>query len=142
MGRWLGVVAWVGLCGVALADEPPGQADAEQYTIDTSKSSAELKVGEKGKLSIVIKPAEGRKVHEQAPLSVVLRPSKGLALAKSKLGHADVSNRGEKSPELVVEVTATAAGPQVTEADMQFFICTEKWCERMMKRVSVTTQVK
>lgn len=122
--------------GLALA------ADEVHFTVDTSKSTPELKVGEKGQLSMVINPGPGKKVHDQAPLSITLKPGKGVTLAKTKLGHGDVANKGAKSPEFTVEVTGAGAGNQVTEAEMQFFICTDKWCERMQHRVTITTAVK
>ncbi|MBI5495156.1 MAG: hypothetical protein HY904_09005 [Deltaproteobacteria bacterium] len=135
LARGLASTALLLWTAVATAEEP-------HYALDTTRSSAELTVGEKGVLSIVIKPAPGRKVHDQAPLSISLKAPKGLTLAKAKLGQADVVNKGQAAPEFSVEITATAAGPQATEADLQFFICTEKWCERQQQRITVSTVVK
>lgn len=145
---WLAGALGLGtlVASAALADAPPPAAPAPapdaNFTLDTSRSSVELALGAKGRLSIIINPGAGRKVHDQAPLTVNLKATKGLTLSKTKLGHADVVNKGDRAPELAVDITATAAGTQVTEAEMQFFICTEKWCERQMQRVTITTAVK
>jgi|GEM_PF-2819861 len=118
------------------------QNQAEHFTVDVSRSTQDLKVGDKGTLSIVINPAAGKKVHDQAPLIVNVKAPKGLQFAKTKLGHADVANKGEKSPELKAEFTASEAGAQPTSAELQFFICTDKWCERMTTRVQVNVTVR
>ena len=134
---WMAAGLWLAAGSTAV------QATEEvHFTVDTARSTPELKVGDKGVLSMVINPGPGKKVHDQAPLSIALKPGKGVTLAKAKLGHADVANKGAKSPEFTVEVTATAPGAQTTEAEMQFFICTDKWCERMQHRVTITTTVK
>jgi len=122
--------------GAGLAAEEPN------FTIDTSKSSQEIKVGEKGVLSIVINPGPGKKVHDQAPLTISLKAPKGLTLAKTKLGQADAATKGSKAPEFNVELTATAPGPQMTEADLQFFVCTDHWCERQQQHIAVATTVR
>ncbi|MEW5852441.1 MAG: hypothetical protein AB2A00_26880 [Myxococcota bacterium] len=117
------------------------QPQEKHYTVDTSGTPREVKVGDKGSLSIVITPSAGKKVHDQAPLVVSLKGSKGVALAKNKLGHSDVANKGDKAPQIKAEFTAREPGEQTVDADMQFFICTDKWCERMTEKVKVTLNV-
>jgi hypothetical protein len=120
------------------AQENKGEAN---FTLDTSRTSKEVKLGEKGTLSIVIVPAAGKKVHDQAPLSVAVKAPTGLSYVKSKLGHADVVNPGDRSPELKAEFIAKEPGTQQTDADLQFFVCTDKWCERQQARISVSVTV-
>jgi hypothetical protein len=129
------------VAGLVVAS-PLWAAEEPHFTIDTSRSSTELKVGEKGVLSIVINPGAGKKVHDQAPLTISLKAPKGLTLAKAKLGQADALNKGNKAPEFAVELTATAAGTQMTEADLQFFVCTDHWCERQQQHIAVSTTVR
>lgn len=138
--RSLAASAFIAL-GLVMASPAVAQNPNEHFTIDVTRSTQELKVGEKGTLSIIINPAAGKKVHDQAPMIVNVKPGKGLQFAKTKLGHADVVNPKEKSPELRVEFTALEAGSQPTSADLQFFICTDKWCERMTSRVQVNVTV-
>lgn len=130
---------------VALSAVPAAsraQGPNANYAIDVSRSTRDVKVGDKGAVSIVIVPGAGRKVHEQAPLVITLKAPAGVELSKGKLGHGDVANPGEASPELRVEFTAKEAGEGAVKADLTFFICTEKWCERQQEKVSVPVSVK
>lgn len=133
--RLLSTALLATLPGTALADEPP------RYTLDTSHSTKEVKVGETGTVSVVITPAAGLKVHDQAPLTASLKPAKGLTLAKTKLTREDVANKGEANPELKAEFGAAAPGPQSVMADLQFFVCAEKWCERQQQAVNIKINV-
>ncbi len=61
----------VALAGVARAADDPAAAAAHAYALDTSPSTSAAKVGQPGKLVVVIKPtAPGWHVHPQAPLTV------------------------------------------------------------------------
>ena len=114
----------------------------DNYTIDISHSSRAVKVGEKGVISIVITPGKGKKVHEQAPMVASLKTPAGLTLTKNKLGHSDVVNPGAPAPELKTEFSAQQPGEKSVEAELTFFICTDKWCERQQQKVTVPVTVR
>lgn len=120
-------------------EEPKGKG--VDYTIDTSQSTRQLKAGERGTYVLAIVPGKDRKVHKQAPLSVTLRAPAGIVLDKAKLGRADVASDDGKRVELKVGFAAKSAGEQAIEADATFFICTDKWCQRMTEQVAVTVNV-
>ncbi len=111
------------------------------YNISTAASTSSLKVGERGSLVITILPTKDRKVHKQAPLTVTLRAPAGIVLDKAKLGRADVAKDDPKKVELSVGFTAKSGGEQAIDADASFFICTDKWCQRMTEHLSVTVKV-
>ena len=87
-------------------------------------------------------PGKGKKVHEQAPLTVTLKGPVGLGLMKNKLGHADVVNKGAPAPELKAEFAPKQPGQLTADVDMVFFICTDKWCERMTHKTAIAVTVK
>ena len=120
-------------------EEPKGKG--VDYTIETTASTRQLKVGERGSFVLAIVPGKDRKVHKQAPLSVTLRAPAGIVLDKAKLGRADVAADDGKRVELKVGFAAKSAGEQAIEADLTFFICTDKWCQRMTEQVTVTVNV-
>lgn len=111
------------------------------YQIDTSASTKQVKVGERGKIVIAIVPLNDRKVHKQAPLSVTLRAPAGVVLDKAKLGRGDITQDSEKRLELTVGYSAKTMGEQAVEANASFFICTDKWCQRMSERLAITVKV-
>ncbi len=121
------------------ADEAKGRG--VDYDIDTAASTAQIKVGERGKFVMAIRPRKDRKVHQQAPLSVALRAPAGIVLDKAKLGRKDAVAGDDKKVELSVGFVAKSGGEQAIEADATFFICTDKWCQRMTEQVTVTVRV-
>ena len=112
------------------------------YSIDTSASSTEVKVGERGQLVIAIVASKGRELHQQAPLSVSLRAPAGIVLDKAKLGRADATKASKDRVELRVGFSAKSAGDQNIDASASFFVCTEKWCQRASENISVTIHVR
>lgn len=119
-----------------------GKMSKDDYAIDTSGTSTEIKVASDGRLSIHIKPREGLKVHPQAPLEVRLKPSAGVKTEKKKLGRADVKEAEAGDPELGCGVTGEQSGEQKIEADVSFFLCSDKVCQRMKDKVVVAVAVK
>ena len=128
------------MAGSAFAQEA-GKGRGVDYNIDTSATTSTVKVGQRGTLVLAILAGKDRKVHKQAPLSISLRAPAGVVLDKAKLGRADVRKDDDTRVELAVGFEAKSAGEQAVEADASFFICTDKWCQRMSEQVSVTIKV-
>ncbi|MFH1809013.1 MAG: hypothetical protein ABIJ09_09730 [Pseudomonadota bacterium] len=120
-------------------EEPKGRG--VDYNIETSASTKQIKVGERGNFVLAIVPGKDRKVHKQAPLSVTLRAPAGIVLDKAKLGRSDVTVDDGKRMEMSVGFAAKSVGEQAIEANATFFICTDKWCQRMTEQVAVTVNV-
>jgi hypothetical protein len=132
----------VGALAISLAaagEEKKGRG--VDYNIDVAASTKQLKVGERGKVVIAIVPGAGRKVHKQAPLSIDLRAPAGIVLDKAKLGRADITQDSETRLELTVGFAAKTGGEQSVEANATFFICTDKWCQRMTDRIVIPVNV-
>lgn len=117
------------------------RATKDDYELDVSGTTEELKPGEAGRFSLVIRPKNGTKVHPQAPLEVKLKATAGLEVEKPKLSRKEIANPGEPAPELKTGVRAIREGDQAIEADVSFFLCTDEWCQRMTDRVNVPIKV-
>jgi hypothetical protein len=129
------------LASCVFAAEGEKKGRGVDYDIDTAGSTKLLKVGEAGKLVIAIVPGKDRKVHKQAPLSVDLRAPAGIVLDKAKLDRGDITKDSEQRMEITVGFKAKSGGEQAIEANAAFFICTDKWCQRMSERIIVNVTV-
>jgi len=132
---------------LALAAAPALAADAaadaaKSYRIETEGTTRRLEAGGAGKLVLTIVPAKGSHVHPAAPLKIALSGTPGLKLSKEQLGHADAVDPKAEGPRFEVPFTAAAAGAQEARARLDFFICSETWCVKQSREVSVAVEVK
>ncbi len=111
---------------------------ASFYEVTTEGTTTRLKAGETGKVIISIKVKNGAHVSDEAPLKIELS-SKQSKLPKAKLTLADALD--PKAPRFEVPFTPTAQGATTVEAQMTFFICTEKLCARQTKHLSLPVEV-
>lgn len=136
-----GVVALPALAADDAAPKKKDRATKDDYRIDVTGSSSEVKVGEDGVVKLVLVPKNGTKIHPQAPLEVKLSEPDGLKLQKRKLGRGDVADKGATDPALSTAVSGRKAGSYNVNADVSFFLCTDEWCQRMTDRVSIPVKV-
>lgn len=142
-----GLMAFALLGGPALAEgegdkaPPKDRATKDDYELDPTGTTGELKVGDQGTFSLIIRAKNGLKIHPQAPLEVKLKDAPGLKVEKQKLGRGDVANKGDAAPDLRTGLSAIAAGTHNVEADVSFFLCSDTWCHRMTDRLSVGIKV-
>lgn len=120
---------------------PKDKPTPEDYEFDLNQTSATLKVGETGVVSLVIRAKNGLKIHPQAPLEVKLREGPGLKVGKAKLGRGDAVDAKAANPELRTELVGVAAGTHAVEADISFFLCSDTWCQRVSDRTRTTISV-
>jgi hypothetical protein len=131
------------LAAPALAAEDPAAAAAQAYTFDTSPSTATAKVGEPGKLVLVIKPkAPTWHVHPQAPLKIRFEAPPALKLEKAELGRKDAVDPKAESPRFEAPFVASAAGAQQAKAAVDFFICSDAACVKQSRTVAIAVDVK
>ncbi len=136
------VLAAAVAAGPARAADPGGEA-ARSYRLETAGTTQSLKVGEKGKLVLSIEPLEpGIHIHPQAPLKIRLEASAGLKLAKAQLGHADAVDPKAAGRRFEVPFTATAAGKQEGRATLDFFVCSDTWCVKQARQVTLPVDVR
>src|SRR5512138_2096850 len=124
---------------LARAGDPAAEA-ATSYRIDTEGSTKAVGPGGKGTLVVAIVPVEKVHVHPQAPLKITLQ-SQGLELAKTSLGHKDAVDPKAEGPRFQVPFVAKAKGAQEVKANLDFFICSDKWCVKQVKDVTVPVKV-
>jgi hypothetical protein len=125
---------------VARAADPAADA-ATSYRLDTAGSTTEVKAGGKGRIVLAIVPVGKVHVHPQAPLKISLESS-GLALDKTSLGHADAVDPKAEGPRFEVPFTAAKAGKQDARAKVDFYICSDQWCVKQTRDVTVAVNVR
>ena len=132
------------LCAVALpslAQSDP-RADAEKaYTIETSHAPLKVKKGEKGEAKVTVVPRSDAHVSPDAPLSVTLSSGPALDLPKQKLGRPDAKPTNAKGVEFDVPFVGKQPGRDELRAQVTFFICTEKLCEKQKREIAMNVEV-
>ncbi len=91
-------------------------------------------------LSIV--PVQGTHVHPAAPLKIALSATPGLKLERDALGHKDAVDPKADGPRFEVPFSAAQAGAQEVRAKVDFFICSDQWCVKQSRDVTVAVDVK
>ena len=121
----------------------PGEEAARSYRVETAGTTASLKVGQKGKLVLIIEPLQPKvHVHPQAPLKIKLSSSAGLKLDKVELVQRDASDPKAEGRRFEVPFAAAAAGKQEARADLDFFICSDTWCVKQVRQVTFPVDVR
>ncbi len=120
----------------------PGAEAAKSYRIDTAGSTQQLSNGGKGTLVLSIVPLAKVHVHPQAPLKITLESTPGLKLAKTTLGKADPVDPNADGRRFEVPFVAQGAGKQEARAKLDFFICSDQWCVKQVKDVTVPVDVR
>src|SRR5512144_1814940 len=113
---------------LARAGDPSAEA-AKSYRIDTAGSTERVAPGGKGTIVLSIVPIAKVHVHPQAPLKITLESTPGLKLEKTSLGKAD-------------PVDPAAEGKQEARAKLDFFICSDQWCVKQVRDVTVPVDVR
>lgn len=134
------LVALVGVAPAALAADPAAEV-AKSYTVKAAAEPASLKVGAAGKVTFTIAPTGEVHVDPKAPLKVTLEASPGLKLLKAQLGRTDSVQAGQGLT-FAAPFTATAAGKQEVKAKLDFFLCTDQWCVKQLRDLTVLVDVK
>ncbi len=126
--------------GVRAADV--GSEAARSYRIETEGSTRQVANGGSGKLVLSIVPLNGTHVHPAAPLKIALSGTPGLKLSKDVLGHKDAIDPGAQGPRFEVPFTAAQAGAQEARARVEFFICSDQWCVKQSRDVTLAVDVR
>jgi hypothetical protein len=121
------------------AEPPKKEAAPQVYTLEAPDLA--VKVGEKGDLTINVKPVAGYKINEQYPWKVEVAVPENLGVASTKMGK-DKWSLGKDLASVVVPVEAKGAGDGVVTAKLKFSICNEDKCELLKKDVTVKVAAK
>ncbi len=108
--------------------EADAHADAAKaYKIETSQAPLKVKKGEKGQAKVTVVPRSDAHVSPEAPLSVTIS--------------ADAKATEAKGVEFDLPFVGKQAGKDELKAQVTFFICTEKLCERQKREVALAVVV-
>ena len=113
---------------------------AGTYRIETSKV-LKVKKGEKGQARVAVVPRSDAHVSPDAPLTMIVSAGPALDLPKPKLGRTDAKPTEVKGVEFEVPFVGKQPGKDELKAQMTFFICTEKLCERQKREVALAVVV-
>jgi hypothetical protein len=133
---------------VALAGALPvlavdGASAARTYKVVTDGSSRTLRVGEKGKVVVVVEPLEkGIHVNRDFPLKYQVEPTAGLKVEKSEWKRGDAVDPAAENPRFEIPVVGVSKGAQQVAVRMRFAICSDSWCVPQTKTVTVAIDVK
>ena len=134
--RLLAVVLALALGPLARAAEP-GEEAARSYRLETAGTTEKVGVGKSGLLVLSIVPVEKIHVDPRAPLKITLEASPGLKLSKTALGKADPVDPKAAGRRFEVPFVAEAAGKHQARAKLDFFVCSEQWCVKQVRDVTV-----
>jgi hypothetical protein len=136
----LAALAALAVPWATLAD--PAADAAKSYRLETAGTTETLRTGEKGTFVLSIVPVGKVHVHPQAPLKISLEATPGLKLEKTSLGKADPVDPKADGRRFEVPFVAQAAGKQEAKAKVDFFICSDQWCVKQVRDVSVAVNVR
>ena len=117
----------------------PGLAADPGYKIEAPQV-IHLKMGQPASARLTVVPRADSHVSPDAPVSLTLTASPSVELSKLKLGRADAKETPQKGIQFDFPVAAKQAGPGSVDADLVFFLCTEKLCERHKEHVRLDVQ--
>jgi len=125
----------------ALAQADAHADAAKAYKIETSQGPLKVKKGETGQARVTVVPRSDAHVSPDAPLTVTVSSGPALELPKPKLGRPDAKATPAKGVEFDVPFVGKQAGKDELKAQVTFFICTEKLCERQKREVALAVVV-
>jgi len=136
-------LAFLALAAAAPALAAGGANAASTYRVVTDGSSRTLRVGEKGKVVVVVDPLEkGIHVNREFPLKYKVEPSPGLQVERSEWKRGDAVDPDAENPRFEIPVVAVARGAQQVAVQMRFAICSDSWCVPQTRTVTVAIDVK
>jgi hypothetical protein len=142
MTRTLALAAALsGLAATPAWADPAAEA-AASYRIETTGTTQQVPVGKPGTLVLSIVPLEKIHVDPRAPLKIALEATPGLALSKTSLGKADPVDPKADGRRFEVPFVAEKAGSHEARAKLDFFVCSDKWCVKQVRDVTVAIQAK
>jgi hypothetical protein len=136
----------VGALAVALACRAAAEGSADDpakgtWRIDSSATTQSVPQGQKGKVGFSILTKEGAHVSAEAPLKIELKSS-GVKLDKTALANADAIDAKSGHPRFEVPFVADQKGSQQIDANLTFFVCTDKWCIRQKDTLTLKVDVR
>ncbi len=136
------LAAAVLLAAAALAVAEPGDEASKSYRIETAGTTEQVSVGKAGVLVLSIVPVGKIHVDPRAPLKIALEGTPGLTLSKTALGKADPVDPAAAGRRFEVPFVAEKAGKHEARAKLDFFVCSDQWCVKQVRDVTVAIQAR
>ena len=136
------LAAAVLLAAAALAVAEPGDEASKSYRIETAGTTEQVSVGKAGVLVLSIVPVGKIHVDPRAPLKIALEGTPGLKLSKTALGKADPVDPAAAGRRFEVPFVAEKAGKHEARAKLDFFVCSDQWCVKQVRDVTVAIQAR
>ena len=127
---------------LALSATADGLATEADYDLVTTGTTSQVKTGREGTFAVSIVPKNGFKVSEDTPLSIALMSDDGLQISQPKIGRKELVDPKAKSPAWKIAFTGAKPGAHDIKADLLFFLCSDKICQRMTASKAVSITVK
>jgi hypothetical protein len=126
---------------LAGAADPAADA-ARSYRIETAGTTEQVQVGKPGKLVLSIVPVEKIHVDPRAPLKIALEATPGVTLSKTSLGKADPVDPKADGRRFEVPFVVEKAGKHEARAKLEFFVCSDQWCVKQVRDVTVALEAR
>jgi hypothetical protein len=140
MLRALAIAAALAASPAALAD--PAADASKTYRLETEGTTRQVQVGKQGTLVLSIVPVEKVHVDPRAPLKIALEGTPGLKLSKTSLGKADPVDPKADGRRFEVPFVAEKAGQHEAKAKLDFFVCSDTWCVKQTRDVTVAIEAR
>jgi hypothetical protein len=126
---------------LARGADPSAEA-AASYRIETDGTTQRIEVGKPGRLVLSIVPVSKVHVDPRAPLRISLEATPGMSLAKTTLGKADPVDPKAEGRRFEVAFVAEKAGKHEARAKLDFFVCSDQWCVKQVRDVTVAIEAR
>ncbi len=120
----------------------PGADAAKSYRVETTGTTQKVQVGAEGKIVLAIVPIEKIHVDPRAPLKITLEATPGVRLSKTSLGKADPVDPKSDGRRFEVPFVVEKAGKHEARAKLDFFVCSDQWCVKQVRDVTIALEAK
>lgn len=134
--------AAVVLAAAAAARADASAEAAQSYRIETTGTTTAVGVGKPGTIVLSIVPVTKVHVDPRAPLKITLEASPGVKLAKTTLGKGDAVDVKSDGRRFEIPFTAEKPGKHEAKAAIDFFVCSDTWCVKQKRDVTLALEAK
>lgn len=136
------IAAALAVLAAPLVRADPAADAAKSYRIETTGTTRQIGVGKQGRLVLSIVPVEKVHVDPRAPLRIALEATPGVTLSRTSLGKADPVDPKADGRRFEVPFVANAAGRHEARAKLEFFVCSERWCVKQTRDLTVALEAR
>jgi len=114
-----------------------GKAAPERnYSLTYKSQAASVAIGSAAACDLEITPRSGWKLKAETPFKAKLFASNGVILARDKYASTDFKDPKASTKTISTGFEPTHSGSGTIEAELSFFVCSDRTCQRQKDRVS------